>query len=89
MRIVIALGGNALLRRGETPDRETQRRNVEQAIERAIAPISRERDVIITHGNGPQIGLLALQGRRVSRRPRRAAGSSGCRNRRDDPKSGG
>jgi len=60
MRIVIALGGNALLRRGEAPEIETQRRNVRIAVE-AIAPIARQHDVVITHGNGPQIGLLALQ----------------------------
>ena len=60
MRIVIALGGNALLRRGEAPEIETQRRNVQMAVE-AIAPIARQHDVVITHGNGPQIGLLALQ----------------------------
>jgi len=60
MRIVIALGGNALLRRGEAPEIETQRRNVRIAAE-AIAPIARHHEVVITHGNGPQIGLLALQ----------------------------
>jgi carbamate kinase len=60
MRIVIALGGNALLRRGEAPEIETQRRNVRSAAT-AIAPIARQHEVVITHGNGPQIGLLALQ----------------------------
>ena len=60
MRLVIALGGNALLRRGEpmTPDR--QRANVRVAVQ-AIAPIILRNEVVITHGNGPQIGLLALQ----------------------------
>jgi carbamate kinase len=52
--------GNALLRRGETPEIETQRRNVRIVVE-AITPIARQHEVIITHGNGPQIGLLALQ----------------------------
>ena len=60
MRIVLALGGNALLRRGEPPDAETQRRNVAAAA-RAIVPIAHEHEVVIGHGNGPQIGLLALQ----------------------------
>jgi carbamate kinase len=60
MRVVIALGGNALLRRGEAPEIETQRRNVRIAVE-AIAPIARQHEIVITHGNGPQIGLLALQ----------------------------
>jgi carbamate kinase len=60
MRVVLALGGNALLRRGEMPDAETQRRNIAAAA-RAIAPIARQHEVVVTHGNGPQIGLLALQ----------------------------
>jgi carbamate kinase len=60
MRIVIALGGNALLRRSEAPEIETQRRNVRIAVE-AVAPIARQHEIVITHGNGPQIGLLALQ----------------------------
>lgn len=60
MRIVIALGGNALLRRGEAPEIEAQRRNVRIAVD-AIAPIARQHEIIITHGNGPQIGLLASQ----------------------------
>lgn len=61
MRIVIALGGNALLKRGEPMTAEVQRRNIRIAAE-AIAPITREHQVVITHGNGPQVGLLALQG---------------------------
>ena len=60
MRIVVALGGNAILRRGEAPEIETQRRHVRCAAE-AIAPIASQHEIIITHGNGPQIGLLALQ----------------------------
>lgn len=61
MRIVIALGGNALLRRGETLSAENQRRNVKSAAA-ALAPIARQHEVVISHGNGPQVGLLALQG---------------------------
>lgn len=61
MRIVIALGGNALLKRGEPMTAEVQRRNIHVAAE-AIAPITKEHQVVITHGNGPQVGLLALQG---------------------------
>ena len=61
MLVVIALGGNALLRRGEPADVEAQRANVVTAVE-AIAEIAREHDVVVTHGNGPQVGLLALQG---------------------------
>ena len=60
MRIVVALGGNALLRRGERPEIEIQRRNVEVAV-RSLAEIARLHEVVVTHGNGPQVGLLALQ----------------------------
>ncbi|NMW65235.1 carbamate kinase [Mobiluncus mulieris] len=60
MRIVIALGGNALLRRGEKPDAATQIANVEMAITQ-LAPLAEEHEVVITHGNGPQVGVLALQ----------------------------
>ena len=59
MRIVVALGGNALLRRGERADAETQERNVEVAA-RGIAELAAEHQVIVTHGNGPQVGQLAL-----------------------------
>ena len=61
MRVVIALGGNALLRRGEPADAATQRRNVATAVA-AIADLAQDHEVIVTHGNGPQVGLLALQG---------------------------
>ncbi|HEY5331923.1 MAG TPA: carbamate kinase [Solirubrobacterales bacterium] len=60
MRILVALGGNALLRRGEPADVETQRRNVEGAVA-GLADVAAEHDLILTHGNGPQVGLLALQ----------------------------
>ncbi|MGZ8200788.1 MAG: amino acid kinase family protein, partial [Methylosarcina sp.] len=61
MRIVIALGGNALLRRGEALTPENQRRNIQVAAA-ALAPLANDHELIITHGNGPQVGLLALQG---------------------------
>jgi carbamate kinase len=60
MRIVIALGGNALLQREQALTAENQRHNVKIAAE-ALAPIAREHQLVITHGNGPQVGLLALQ----------------------------
>ena len=60
MRVVIALGGNALLRRGEPLDAAVQRANVKVAAE-AVAAVARHHEVILTHGNGPQVGLLALQ----------------------------
>jgi len=60
MRIVIALGGNALLRRGEPQTVPVQRDNARRAA-RAIVAIAAGNELIVTHGNGPQIGLLALQ----------------------------
>jgi carbamate kinase len=60
MRILVALGGNALLRRGQPADAATQRRNVEEAAV-GLAEAAAEHEVIVTHGNGPQVGLLALQ----------------------------
>ncbi|MDL0433939.1 carbamate kinase [Marinobacter sp. TBZ242] len=60
MRIVIALGGNALLRRGEPMTAEAQRGNIKVACEQ-IAKVVPRNEVVIAHGNGPQVGLLALQ----------------------------
>ena len=57
---VIALGGNALLRRGDAPTFANQLANVKIAA-KAIAEIAKEYRVAIVHGNGPQVGLLALQ----------------------------
>jgi carbamate kinase len=61
MRVVVALGGNALLRRGQPMTAENQRENVRAACE-ALSPVALEHELIISHGNGPQVGLLALQG---------------------------
>jgi carbamate kinase len=61
MRVVVALGGNALLRRGEPADAQTQRHNVSAAVA-ALAELAQAHELVITHGNGPQVGLLALQG---------------------------
>jgi carbamate kinase len=60
MKIVVALGGNALLQRGEPPTAEVQRRHAGEAMA-AVAELAREHDIVLTHGNGPQVGLLALQ----------------------------
>jgi carbamate kinase len=60
MRIVVALGGNALLRRGQALTAENQRENIRGAAA-TLAPLAREHELVITHGNGPQVGLLALQ----------------------------
>jgi carbamate kinase len=58
--VVAALGGNTLLRRGEPADAFTQRRNVLRAVE-ALVPIAERGPLVVTHGNGPQVGLLAAQ----------------------------
>ena len=60
MRIVIALGGNALLKRGEPMTAERQRENV-RAAALALAPLAADHELVLSHGNGPQVGLLALQ----------------------------
>src|SRR5262250_3694149 len=60
MRIVIALGGTALLRRSDPMTTEVQRKNVRIAA-RAIAPLAAEHSIVVVHGNGPQVGLLSLQ----------------------------
>lgn len=59
--IVIALGGNALLQRGQPPEAEIQKANIHIAA-LAIAAVAQHYPVLVTHGNGPQVGLLALQG---------------------------
>jgi carbamate kinase len=58
MRILLALGGNALLRRGDHPDASIQRRHVIEAAQ-GIARLTDSHEIIITHGNGPQVGMLA------------------------------
>jgi carbamate kinase len=60
VRIVVALGGNALARRGEPMTVERQRANVRMACE-ALAPVALDHELVISHGNGPQVGLLSLQ----------------------------
>ncbi|MGW6399273.1 carbamate kinase [Streptomyces sp. NBC_01361] len=60
MRIVVALGGNALARRGEPMTADHLRANVRSTCE-ALAGLARQHELVITHGNGPQVGLLALQ----------------------------
>ena len=60
MRVVAALGGNALLRRGEPLDAALQQENVRRAVA-ALVPVAHGHELVVTHGNGPQVGLLALQ----------------------------
>ena len=78
MLVVMALGGNALLRRGQPLEAEVQRRNLLDAVAKAVAPIARRHQLVITHGNGPQIGLLALQSASYAV----SAGCPWCRKRR-------
>ena len=59
-RVVVALGGNALLKRGEEMTADNQRKNAKIAAE-ALAPLCEAHETVITHGNGPQVGMLALQ----------------------------
>ncbi|MER6623954.1 carbamate kinase [Streptomyces sp. NPDC000931] len=60
MRIVVALGGNALLHRGERPDAAVQQANIDRAVT-ALAALAHDNELVITHGNGPQIGLPAVE----------------------------
>jgi carbamate kinase len=63
MRVVIALGGNALLERGEKPDAGIQQEHVVSAVG-ALAPLACSHQLVIIHGNGPQVGVLALESAR-------------------------
>jgi len=60
MRIVVALGGNALLKRGEPMTADAQHTNVRIAAA-ALADLAQDHQIIVAHGNGPQVGLMALQ----------------------------
>jgi carbamate kinase len=60
MRLVVALGGNALLRRGQALTADNQRVNARLAC-KSLAPLALEHELVVSHGNGPQVGLLALQ----------------------------
>jgi carbamate kinase len=60
MKIVVALGGNALLKRGEPMTHDAQRANIKIAAQ-ALAPVAQKHQLVLAHGNGPQVGLLALQ----------------------------
>jgi carbamate kinase len=60
--VVIALGGNALLRRDQSLTAENQRENARIAALALAEVVRAGHDLVVTHGNGPQVGLLALQG---------------------------
>ena len=64
MTTVVALGGNALLRRGQPPGIDTQRGNAGIAAD-AVAAVAAHDWVVVTHGNGPQVGLLAMENETV------------------------
>jgi carbamate kinase len=64
VRVVAALGGNALLRRGRELSAESQRENARAAC-KALAPVAAQHELVISHGNGPQVGLLASMGPKV------------------------
>lgn len=66
-RVVVALGGNALLRRGEPVSAATQRDNIRRAALALAQLMAEGHQLVITHGNGPQVGLLALQGEAAGR----------------------
>ncbi len=59
MRVVVALGGNALQRRGEPPEPRLRERNLAVAA-KSVAALARRHEIVVTHGNGPQVGMLAL-----------------------------
>ena len=63
MRLVVAVGGNALLERGDRPEAEIQEHHALSAVE-ALAPLAAEHELVVTHGNGPQVGLLAVESTR-------------------------
>jgi carbamate kinase len=60
VRVLVALGGNALLKRGEPMTADVQRANV-RAAAKSLAPVAERHQLVLSHGNGPQVGLLALQ----------------------------
>ncbi|NUR88662.1 MAG: carbamate kinase [Nonomuraea sp.] len=60
MRVIVALGGNAVLKRGQRPDADVQRDNIATAV-RTLAQLAVKHELVITHGNGPQVGMLALE----------------------------
>ncbi len=70
MRVVVALGGNALLERGEPAEAAIQLRHIQKAAY-ALAPLAADHELVVCHGNGPQVGLLALESAadRTLRRP--------------------
>ena len=78
MRVVVALGGNALLRRGEPMTAELQRGNIRIAAQ-ALAPVAREHQLVVSHGNGPQVGSWPFRPRPIPRSSRIRSMSSALR----------
>jgi len=63
VRLVVAVGGNALLERTDIPEAEIQVLHAQGAV-RALAPLAADHELVVTHGNGPQVGLLAIESTR-------------------------
>ena len=61
MRVVVALGGNALLQRGEPMTADVGSAETSAVAAPALAAIAADHELVLSHGNGPQVGLLALQ----------------------------
>jgi carbamate kinase len=59
--VLVALGGNALIRAGDTPDIETQKKNADQIVGKLMTLVERDFNLVVTHGNGPQVGNLLLR----------------------------
>ena len=78
MRIVVALGGNALLQRGQKPDAEVQEANVRRAVE-ALAPLADEHELVVTHGNGPRSASWRCRAPRTRTSPRRTPSTCSVR----------
>jgi len=66
-RVVVALGGNAILQRGQKGTAEEQMRNVHATCEQVVGMLRAGYEVVLTHGNGPQVGAVLIQNELGSR----------------------
>ena len=71
MRIVVAVGGNALIKAGQAGTWPEQLANVREIAEAVLALRAQGHEVVLTHGNGPHVGALLLQNALGERRRRR------------------
>ncbi|MFA4985623.1 MAG: carbamate kinase [Candidatus Brocadiia bacterium] len=65
-RIVVALGGNAIIRQGENPTVYTQFRNTREALRPIVELVRDGHRIVITHGNGPQVGQILIRSEMAS-----------------------